>query len=70
MTGSLFSPGVQVDLLRSMLLSAVITQGASRALVEEYVKTFKVAFSLDGRRFVFIQDESGSGDKVGLKRWD
>lgn len=44
-----------------------MTQGASRAGRAEYLKTFKVAYSLDGRKFEFIQDESG-GDKVGLRR--
>lgn len=51
-----------------MRVSGVMTQGASRAGRAEYLKTFKVAYSLDGRKFEFIQDASGSGDKVGLKR--
>jgi lactadherin len=50
-----------------MRVSGVMTQGASRAGRAEYLKTFKVAYSLDGRKFEFIQDESG-GDKVGLRR--
>ncbi|KAK7810161.1 hypothetical protein U0070_026784 [Myodes glareolus] len=61
-------PWIQVNLLRKMLVSGVMTQGASRAGRAEYLKTFKVAYSLDGRKFEFIQDASGSGDKVGLKR--
>lgn len=51
-----------------MRVSGVITQGASRAGRAEYLKTFKVAYSLDGLKFKFIQNASGSGDKVGLKR--
>lgn len=62
------TPGVQVNLMRKMRVSGMMTQGASRAGKAEYVKSFKVAYSLDGRKFEFIQDESGSGDKVGLKR--
>lgn len=62
-----FSPGVQVDFLRKMRVSGVMTQGASRAGRAEYLKTFKVAYSLDGRRFEFIQDESGTRDKVRLR---
>lgn len=64
----LFSPGVQVNLLRKMRVSGVVTQGASRAGRAEYLKTFKVAYSLDGRKFEFIPDESGTRDKVGLRR--
>lgn len=56
-------PWIQVNFLRKMRVSGVITQGASRAGRAEYLKTFKVAYSLDGRRFEFIQDESGTGDK-------
>ncbi|XP_008851060.1 lactadherin isoform X1 [Nannospalax galili] len=56
-------PWIQVNLLRKMRVSGVMTQGASRAGRAEYVRTFKVAYSLDGRRFQFIQDENGSGDK-------
>lgn len=56
-------PWIQVDFLRKMRVSGVMTQGASRAGRAEYLKTFKVAYSLDGRRFEFIQDESGTGDK-------
>ncbi|EGW12021.1 Lactadherin, partial [Cricetulus griseus] len=61
-------PWIQVNLLRKMRVSGVITQGASRAGRAEYLKTFKVAYSLDGLKFKFIQNASGSGDKVGLKR--
>lgn len=68
MRGPPFSPGLQVNLLRKMRVSGVMTQGASRAGRAEYLKTFKVAYSLDGRKFEFIQDASGSGDKVGPKR--
>ncbi|XP_036041296.1 lactadherin isoform X2 [Onychomys torridus] len=56
-------PWIQVNLLRKMRVSGVMTQGASRAGRAEYLKTFKVAYSLDGRRFEFIQDANGSGDK-------
>ncbi|XP_021120467.1 lactadherin isoform X4 [Heterocephalus glaber] len=57
-------PWIQVNLLRKMRVSGVVTQGASRAGSAEYVKTFRVAYSLDGRKFHFIQDGEGSGDKV------
>lgn len=64
--GAVLLAWVQVNLLRKMRVTGVVTQGASRASIAEYVKTFKVAYSLDGRKFHFIQDEEGSGDKVRL----
>nr|XP_048290829.1 lactadherin isoform X1 [Myodes glareolus] len=63
-------PWIQVNLLRKMHVSGVMTQGASRAGRAEYLKTFKVAYSLDGRKFEFIQDASGSGDKEFLGNTD
>lgn len=55
---------VQVNLTRKMRVTGVVTQGASRAGSAEYVKTFKVAYSLDGRKFQFIEADEGFGDKV------
>ncbi|XP_070256401.1 lactadherin isoform X2 [Myotis yumanensis] len=57
-------PWIQVNLLRRMQVSGVVTQGASRAGRAEYVKAFKVAYSLDGKKFKFIQDDGNSGDKI------
>ncbi|KAM5292288.1 lactadherin [Ctenodactylus gundi] len=57
-------PWIQVNLLRKMWVTGVVTQGASLAGSAQYLKTFKVAYSLDGRKFYFLQDEEGSGDKV------
>ncbi|KAM4826376.1 lactadherin [Thomomys bottae] len=56
-------PWIQVNLLRKMRVTGVVTQGASRAGTSEYLKAFKVAYSLDGRKFQFIQNEDGSADK-------
>lgn len=50
--------------MRKMRVTGVVTQGASRAGTAEYVKTFKVAYSLDGKQFQFIQTEGDLGDKV------
>ncbi|XP_014444943.1 lactadherin isoform X2 [Tupaia chinensis] len=63
-------PWIQVNLQRTMQVTGVVTQGASRAGVAEFVKTFKVAYSLDGRRFQFIQDAERSGDKVFVGNLD
>ncbi|XP_006867229.1 PREDICTED: lactadherin [Chrysochloris asiatica] len=58
------NPWIQVNLLRKMRVTGVVTQGASRVGSAEYLKTFKVAHSLDGHTFQFIQDAERRGDKV------
>ncbi|XP_034359872.1 lactadherin isoform X1 [Arvicanthis niloticus] len=63
-------PWIQVNFLRKMRVSGVMTQGAKRAGWPEYLKTFKVAYSLDGRKFEFIQNENGTGDKEFLGNVD
>ncbi|XP_064232308.1 lactadherin isoform X1 [Aotus nancymaae] len=50
------SPWIQVNLLRRMWVAGVVTQGASRLANHEYLKTFKVAYSLNGHDFDFIHD--------------
>lgn len=47
-----------------MRVTGVVTQGASRAGSAEYIKTFKVAYSLNGRKFEFVEADGGFGDKV------
>ncbi|VFV26520.1 milk fat globule-egf factor 8 [Lynx pardinus] len=63
-------PWVQVNLVRKMWVTGVVTQGASRASNAEYLKTFKVAYSLNGRKFQFIQSAEGSGDKLFVGNTD
>ncbi|XP_020637374.3 lactadherin isoform X1 [Pogona vitticeps] len=58
------SPWIQANLLRKMRISGVATQGASRAGRAEYVRAFKVAYSLDGREFAFLKDKEYDQDKV------
>ena len=53
-SGSVLPALVQVNLMRKMWVTGVVTQGASRAGSAEYLKTFKVAYSTDGRQFQFI----------------
>lgn len=48
-----------------MRLSGIITQGARRVGHQEYVRAYKVAYSLDGREFTFCKDEKQDADKVG-----
>ncbi|XP_064932634.1 lactadherin isoform X3 [Columba livia] len=58
------SPWIQANLLRKMRLSGIITQGARRVGQPEYVRAYKVAYSLDGREFTFYKDEKQDADKV------
>lgn len=55
----------QANLLRKMRLSGIITQGARRVGQQEFVRAYKVAYSLDGRGFTFCKDEKRDTDKVG-----
>ncbi|XP_007516921.1 lactadherin-like isoform X1 [Erinaceus europaeus] len=57
-------PWIQVNLLRKIRVTGVVTQGASRAGSAEYLKFFKVAYSQDGRQFQFIKDPEGTTDKI------
>ncbi|XP_075621145.1 lactadherin isoform X4 [Balearica regulorum gibbericeps] len=58
------NPWIQANLLRKMRLSGIITQGARRVGQQEYVRAYKVAYSLDGREFTFCKDEKQDTDKV------
>ncbi|XP_054858797.1 lactadherin isoform X2 [Eublepharis macularius] len=58
------SPWIQVNLLRKMQLSGIMTQGARRVGRAEYIRTFKVSYSLDGHEFVYLRDEKRDHDKV------
>ncbi|XP_025293230.1 lactadherin isoform X2 [Canis lupus familiaris] len=64
------NPWIQVNLMRKMRVTGVVTQGASRAGSAEYLKTFKVAYSVNGRKFQFIQDAEGTGDKIFVGNMD
>lgn len=64
-TPLMLSSPPQANLLRKMRLSGIITQGARRVGQPEYVRAYKVAYSLDGREFTFYKDEKQDTDKVG-----
>ncbi|XP_028921673.1 lactadherin isoform X2 [Ornithorhynchus anatinus] len=55
---------IQVNLLRKTRVTGIVTQGASRAGSAEYLRTFRVAYSLDGHDFAFIRDPEEKRDKV------
>ncbi|ETE69358.1 Lactadherin [Ophiophagus hannah] len=57
-------PWIQVNLLKTMFLSGIVTQGAGRGGFSEYVQTYKVSYSLDGRVFTFYKDENQDQEKI------
>ncbi|KAG8575257.1 hypothetical protein GDO81_009493 [Engystomops pustulosus] len=57
-------PWIQVNLLRQIRVSGIITQGASRMGKAEYLKEFKVAYSVDGHDFTFYKVEGQNKDKI------
>lgn len=58
------NPWIQVNLLRKLRVTGVVTQGASRTGSAEYLKSFKMAYSLDGRKFEYIKGDNGQTDKI------
>ncbi|XP_063066097.1 EGF-like repeat and discoidin I-like domain-containing protein 3 [Engraulis encrasicolus] len=55
-------PWIQINLLRRMRLTGVITQGAKRMGKPEFVKSYKVAFSEDGETWTMFIDRGTNGD--------
>uniref|UniRef100_A0A1W7RGB8 Lactadherin-like protein n=1 Tax=Agkistrodon contortrix contortrix TaxID=8713 RepID=A0A1W7RGB8_AGKCO len=57
-------PWIQINLLKKMFLFGVVTQGAGRLGASEFVRTYKVSYSLDGRVFEFYKDENENREKI------
>ncbi|XP_053318368.1 lactadherin isoform X2 [Spea bombifrons] len=57
-------PWIQVNLLREMRVSGIITQGASRMGTAEFVREYKVAYSMDGIDFTVYKSEGKDTDKI------
>ncbi|XP_031433856.1 EGF-like repeat and discoidin I-like domain-containing protein 3 isoform X4 [Clupea harengus] len=55
-------PWIQINLLRRMRITGLITQGAKRMGKPEYVKAYKVAFSEDGEIWSMFIDRGTDGD--------
>jgi len=49
---------------KTMRLTGIITQGASRMGAAEYVKAFKVASSSDGTAYTSYREDGQRADKV------
>ncbi|KAG5274102.1 hypothetical protein AALO_G00159210 [Alosa alosa] len=64
------NPWIEVNLQRKMRFTGIITQGASRMGVAEYIKAFKVASSLDGRTYTMYRLEGQKKDTVFVGNMD
>ncbi|XP_066557690.1 lactadherin isoform X2 [Amia ocellicauda] len=58
------NPWIEINLQRKMRLSGIITQGASRMGTAEYIKSFKVTSSFDGKTYTIYKTEGQKKDKV------
>ncbi|XP_020820516.1 lactadherin isoform X2 [Phascolarctos cinereus] len=58
------NPWIQVNLLRKMRITGIMTQGASRTGSSEYLRTFKVGYSNDGNIFEYIKEPNQLRDQV------
>ena len=54
----------QVDLLAPKKITGIITQGAKDFGAIQFVMSFKVAHSDDGKSWTIVKDETTSTDKV------
>ncbi|XP_073771364.1 EGF-like repeat and discoidin I-like domain-containing protein 3 isoform X7 [Danio rerio] len=57
-------PWIQINLLRRMRVTALITQGAKRIGSPEYVKSFKVAYSEDGKAWSLFKVKGTDEDMI------
>ncbi|XP_062856754.1 milk fat globule EGF and factor V/VIII domain containing b [Trichomycterus rosablanca] len=59
-------PYIEINMHRIMRFTGIITQGASRVGTAEYIKTFKVAHSSDGRLYTMYRGDGQKKDIVFL----
>ncbi|XP_036399884.1 EGF-like repeat and discoidin I-like domain-containing protein 3 isoform X2 [Megalops cyprinoides] len=57
-------PWIEVNMQEKMRLTGIITQGASRMGSPEFIKSYKVASSLDGKAYTVYKEEGQKKDKV------
>uniref|UniRef100_A0AAY4BI30 F5/8 type C domain-containing protein n=1 Tax=Denticeps clupeoides TaxID=299321 RepID=A0AAY4BI30_9TELE len=57
-------PWIQINLQRRMRVTGLVTQGAKRVGIPEYVKSYKVAFSEDGENWIIFQDKDKEEDML------
>ncbi|GCB65858.1 hypothetical protein scyTo_0011924 [Scyliorhinus torazame] len=58
------NPWFQVNLLRRMRITGIITQGALAVGTPEYIKLFKMAYSFDGVNFMIFRISGSDKDKL------
>ncbi|XP_038670787.1 EGF-like repeat and discoidin I-like domain-containing protein 3 isoform X2 [Scyliorhinus canicula] len=58
------NPWFQVNLLRRMRITGIVTQGALAVGTPEYIKLFKIAYSFDGVNFMIFRSRGGDKDKL------
>ncbi|KAL4613242.1 EGF-like repeat and discoidin I-like domain-containing protein 3 isoform X2 [Arapaima gigas] len=58
------NPWIEVNMQRKMRLTGIITQGASRMGIAEFIKSFKVAYSFDGQMYTMYRLEGQKKDQV------
>lgn len=56
----------QINLQRKMRVTGVITQGAKRIGSPEYIKSYKIAYSNDGKTWAMYKVKSTNEDMVRL----
>ncbi|XP_065145308.1 milk fat globule EGF and factor V/VIII domain containing a [Paramisgurnus dabryanus] len=64
------TPWIQIDMQKKMRLTGIITQGASRMGVAEFIKAFKVASSFDGKTYLVHRAVGQRKDKVFVGNTD
>nr|XP_020461507.1 lactadherin-like isoform X2 [Monopterus albus] len=64
------NPWMEINMQKKMLLTGIITQGASRMGTSEYIKAFKVASSLDGNTYTTYRVDGHHTDKVFVGNTD
>ncbi|KAM9469862.1 milk fat globule EGF and factor V/VIII domain containing b [Clarias gariepinus] len=58
------NPWIELNMQRVMRFTGIITQGASRVGTAEYIKHFKVAYSLDGQTYTMYRGNGLKKDVV------
>ncbi|XP_066512254.1 lactadherin-like [Hoplias malabaricus] len=64
------NPWIEIDLQKKMRLTGIITQGASRMGMAEFIKAFKVASSFDGKSYTVHRSDGQRKDKVFVGNTD
>ncbi|XP_041030979.1 milk fat globule EGF and factor V/VIII domain containing b isoform X1 [Carcharodon carcharias] len=58
------NPWFQVNLLRTMQFTGIVTQGALAMGAPEYIKLYKIAYSFDGINFTTIKGSGSNKEKL------